>query len=104
VLRVKERAPTPYSFDVFCLNSLLNPSRSWECVNFALLMRRYPELLLRSAIRRYQQALPLNIALLGVQDLAKVSFIDLVIIGWPCQGHIQVGRGEGLCDLRSRMF
>jgi site-specific DNA-cytosine methylase len=67
-------------------------------------MRRYSELLLRSAIRRYQRALPLNIALLGVQDLAKVSLIDLVIIGWPCHGHIRVGRGEGLCDLRSCMF
>ncbi len=30
--------------------------------------------------------------------------IDLVIVGWPCQGHTRVGRGEGLHDLRSRMF
>ncbi len=48
--------------------------------HLALLMRRYLDLLLRSAIRRYQRALPLNIALLGAQDLAKVSPIDLVII------------------------
>ncbi len=67
--------------------------------HLALLMRRYPELLPRLAIRGYQRALPLDIALLGAQDLAKVGPIDLVIIGWPCQGHTWAGRGEGLRDL-----
>jgi len=33
--------------------------------HLALLMRQYPELLLRSAIQRYQRALPSNITLLG---------------------------------------
>ncbi len=27
-----------------------------------------------------------------------------MIVGWPCQGHTRVGRGEGLRDLRSHMF
>jgi site-specific DNA-cytosine methylase len=72
--------------------------------HLALLMRQYPELLSRSTIRRYQWALPLDIALLGAQDLAIVGPIDLVITGWPCQGHTRVGRGEGLCDLQSHMF
>ncbi len=66
--------------------------------HLALLMRRYPELLLRSTIRRYQRALPLDIALLGAQYLAKVGPINLVITGWPCQGHTRAGRGEGLRD------
>jgi hypothetical protein len=48
--------------------------------------------------------LPSDIALLGAHDLAKVGPIDLVITQWPCQGHTWVGRGEGLRDLRSRMF
>jgi site-specific DNA-cytosine methylase len=48
--------------------------------------------------------LPSHITLLGAQDLAIVGHIDLVIVGWPCQGHTRAGRGEGLCDLRSRMF
>jgi len=52
--------------------------------HLALLMRRYPELLSRSAIRGYQWALPSDIALLGAQDLAKVGPINLVIVGWPC--------------------
>jgi site-specific DNA-cytosine methylase len=72
--------------------------------HLALLMRRYPELLSRSAIRGYQWALPSDIALLGAQDLARVGPIDLVIIGWPCQGHTRVGCGERLHDLRSHMF
>ncbi len=72
--------------------------------HLALLMRQYPELLPRSAIRGYQRALPLDIALLGAQNLARVGPIDLVIAGWPCQGHTWAGHGEGLHDLRSRVF
>ncbi len=49
--------------------------------HFTLLMQRYSELLPRSAIRRYQWALPLDIAFLGVQDLARVGPINLVIAG-----------------------
>jgi hypothetical protein len=37
-------------------------------------------------------------ALLGAQDLARVGPIDLVITKWPCQGHTQASRGEGLRD------
>ncbi len=48
--------------------------------------------------------MPLDIALLGAQDLARVGPINLVIAGWPCQGHIRAGRGEGLRDPRSCMF
>jgi site-specific DNA-cytosine methylase len=72
--------------------------------HLALLMRRYPELLPRSAIQGYQRVLPSDIALLVAQDLARVGPINLVIAGWPCQGHIQAGRGEGLHVPRSRMF
>jgi site-specific DNA-cytosine methylase len=48
--------------------------------------------------------LPLDITLLGAQDLAKVGPIDLVIVGWPCQGHTRASNGEGLCDPQFRMF
>ncbi len=34
----------------------------------------------------------------------KVGPIDLVIAGWPCQGHTRVGCGDGLQEPRSRMF
>jgi hypothetical protein len=52
--------------------------------HLALLMRRYPKLLPRLAIRGYQRALPSDITLLGAQDLARVGPINLVIAGWPC--------------------
>jgi len=52
--------------------------------HLALLMRQYPELLPRLAIRGYQRALPSDIALLGAQDLVRVGPIDLVIAGLPC--------------------
>jgi hypothetical protein len=34
----------------------------------------------------------------------RVGPIDLVIAGWPCQGHTRVSHGEGLHDPRSCMF
>jgi len=72
--------------------------------HLTLLMRRYLELLPKSAIREYQRALPLDITLLGAQDLARVGPINLVITGWPCQGHTRAGRGEELRDFRFHMF
>ncbi|PTQ43569.1 hypothetical protein MARPO_0024s0079, partial [Marchantia polymorpha] len=68
------------------------------------LMQRFPLLLPRSAVRGYQKALPSDISLLGAPDLDRVGHIDLVIAGWPCQGHTRVGHGAGLHDPRSRMF
>ncbi len=62
------------------------------------------QLLSKSAIQGYQQALPSDIALLRVHDLAKVGPIDLVITRWPCQGHTRAGHGEGFRDLRTCMF
>jgi len=40
-------------------------ARSVSSHHLALLMQQYPKLVLRSAIRGYQRALPSNIALLG---------------------------------------
>jgi site-specific DNA-cytosine methylase len=34
----------------------------------------------------------------------RVGPIDLVIVGWPCQGHTRASHGEGLRDPRCRMF
>jgi hypothetical protein len=68
------------------------------------LLRRYPDLLPRSAVQGYQRSLPADIMLLGAQDLDRIGPIDLVIAGWPCQGHTRAGRGQGLDDPRSRMF
>jgi hypothetical protein len=79
-------------------------ARRVSSCHLALLMRRYLELLPRSAIRGYQRALPSDIALLGAHDLVRVAPINLVIVGWPCQGHTRASHGEGLRDPRSHMF
>ncbi|PTQ28729.1 hypothetical protein MARPO_0156s0026, partial [Marchantia polymorpha] len=39
-----------------------------------------------------------------MHHLDRVGHIDLVIAGWPCQGHTRAGHGVGLHDPRSRMF
>ena len=39
-----------------------------------------------------------------MHDLARFGPIDLVIAGWPCQGHTWVGRGEGLHDPMSHVL
>ncbi|BBN20292.1 hypothetical protein Mp_8g17980 [Marchantia polymorpha subsp. ruderalis] len=70
----------------------------------AQLMRRFPSLLPRSAVRGFQKALPSDISLLGALDLDRVGHIDMVIAGWPCQGHTRAGHGTRLHDPRSRMF
>jgi site-specific DNA-cytosine methylase len=73
-------------------------ARRVSSCHLALLMQRYPELLPKSIIRGYHRALPLDIALLGGQDLVRIGPINLVIVGWPCQGHTRVSHGEGLRD------
>ncbi|BBN19983.1 hypothetical protein Mp_8g15430 [Marchantia polymorpha subsp. ruderalis] len=70
----------------------------------AQLMWRFSSLLPRSAVRGFQKALPSDISLLGAPDLDRVGHIDMVIAGWPCQGHTRAGHGTGLRDPRSRMF
>jgi len=61
-------------------------------------------LLPNTAVRAYQHQLPTNISLLGAQDLTRVGEINLVIAGWPCQGHSTAVQGGGLQDHRSAMF
>jgi hypothetical protein len=61
-------------------------------------------LLPNTAIRAYQHQLPTDISLVGAQDLTRVGEINLVIAGWPCQGHSTAGQGGGLQDHRSAMF
>ena len=72
--------------------------------HIGLLSQRYPHLLSLSAVRGCQRMLPSDISLVGVQDLARVGSIDLVIMGWPCQGHLSARQGRGFDDPQSTMF
>lgn len=42
--------------------------------------------------------------LLGAPNLVKIGPIDMVILGWSCQGFSQVDRKQGLANPKSRLF
>jgi len=41
---------------------------------------------------------------MGVQDLDRIGTMDLVILGWSCQGLSQVNTSQGLPDPRSMVI
>jgi DNA (cytosine-5)-methyltransferase 1 len=45
-----------------------------------------------------------DIALLSEKDIHWLGQVDLVIVGWPCQGMSMVGKQNGLQDDRSSRF
>jgi len=46
----------------------------------------------------YLGTLPLDITLLGAQNIDCVGLMNMVIIKWPCQVHSQTNIGGGLHD------
>ena len=68
------------------------------------LRMRYPKQLSASAIQGCMSRLPADIALIGEENLERLGRVDLVIAGWPCQGHSRAGSGQGLQDPRSALF
>src|SRR6478672_6117109 len=69
-----------------------------------LLRMRYPRQLPASAIQGSMSCLPADIALISEEDLQRLGRVDLVIAGWPCQGHSRAGLGQGLQHSRSALF
>ena len=68
------------------------------------LMVLYPQQLLPTTIRGCFGRLPRDITLISEEDLRMLGPMDLVIAGWPCQGHSRAGAGRGLEDPRSSLF
>ena len=68
------------------------------------LLALYATQLHPSAIRGCFGKLPRDVTLISEEDLRGLGHVDLVIAGWPCQGHSRAGRGNGLDDLRSGLF
>ena len=68
------------------------------------LLALYPEQLPPSAIRGCFGKLPRDVTLVSADDLCRLGHVDLVIAGWPCQGHSRAGSGRGLDDPRSGLF
>jgi site-specific DNA-cytosine methylase len=65
---------------------------------------QYPKQLPASAIQGCMSRLLFDIALIGDDDLNRSGKVDLVMAGWPCQGHYLVGFGQGLQDPCSSFF
>ena len=51
-----------------------------------------------------QQLHPNNVTLISEADLGRLDLVDMVIAGWPCQGHSRVGAGQDLEDPRSSLL
>ena len=68
------------------------------------LRMQYPKQLPASAIQGCMSRVPLDVTLIGEEDLLRLGKVDLVIAGWPCQGHSRAGYRQGLQDPRSNLF
>jgi site-specific DNA-cytosine methylase len=64
----------------------------------------FPELLTTIALLLAFSSLTGDISLISEKDLHWLGFVDLVIVGWPCQGMAMVGNQNGLQDGRSSRF
>ena len=68
------------------------------------LQARYPRQLPASDVQGCMSRLPGDISLIGEEDLQRLGRVDLVMAGWPCQGHSRAGLEKGLQDPRSGLF
>jgi site-specific DNA-cytosine methylase len=48
--------------------------------------------------------LPSNIQLIQKKHMELFGLVDLIILGWECQGFSTIGFREGLSDTRSNLF
>ena len=68
------------------------------------LMVLYPQQLYPTAIRGCFLRLLHDVILINKVDLRHLGQVDMVIAGWPCQGHSRAGAGRGLEDRMSSVF
>jgi site-specific DNA-cytosine methylase len=69
-----------------------------------ILKERFPALLPIGAILSSFSTLAGDISLLFDEDIHWIGHVDLLIIGWPCQGMSMAGKQNGLQDGRSSRF
>jgi hypothetical protein len=68
------------------------------------LKTQFPELLATSTIISSFSTLVGDVALLLEKNIQWLGHVDLVIVGWPCQGMSMAGKQNGLQDSRSSRF
>ena len=66
--------------------------------------RRFPLQVNADRNNRAHTQLPQDITLVSLRYIQDLRRIDLVVAGWPCQGHSRAGGGLGFSDPRSRLF
>jgi site-specific DNA-cytosine methylase len=60
------------------------------------LRTQFPELLATSAIKTSFSTLVGDISLVSAEDIHCCGHVDLMIVGWPCQGMSMAGKQNGL--------
>ena len=68
------------------------------------LMVLYPQQLDPTAIRGSFSHLLCDVTLVSEANLRRLGPVDLVIAGWPCQGHSRAAACQGLDDTISSFF
>jgi site-specific DNA-cytosine methylase len=59
------------------------------------LRTQFTELLATSAIKTSFSMLAGDIALVSTEDIHRCGHVDLVNVGWPCQGIFMAGKQNG---------
>jgi hypothetical protein len=68
------------------------------------LHEEFPDLVVNRTGAQLHHHLPQDIQLMGAEQLEALGPIELVVVGWPCQGSSAAGKGRGLDDDRSGLF
>jgi site-specific DNA-cytosine methylase len=68
------------------------------------LLLRYPAQLSASVILGCCGQFPQYVTMISDEDLRRLGHVNLIIAGWPCQGHSRAGTGQSLDDPRSSLF
>lgn len=65
----------------------------------------FPDLISDEALRGFQSTLPAHVRLLGELHLQALDApIDMLVVGWECQGMSNAGKGAGLKHKQSALF
>ena len=68
------------------------------------LLLRHPGQISQEAVAQVHTRLPQDVELISEADIRDLGGVDLLIAGWPCQGHSKAGSGQGFWDPRSRLY
>ena len=83
----------------------VDPVARMVAENRAIQMRqRFPFQVRKETALHLHTQLPQDVTLVTRGDLVALGGVDLVVAGWPCQGHSRAGGGRGFEDPRSQLF